>query len=641
MSKVRRFLPIFVVGAIILVIVLITSLNLIPKEQVDNSDEYRIIGYTVNATIQEDNKVLISEVIETEFLIPSHGIFRQIPIYQQARFVEDGKEQTKRYEVEMELLSCPQLADFYTSDGNYVVQVGDAYRYADDYETYELTYVLDLGDDKITSFDQVYYNFIGNQWDTTISNINITISFEKAVENSSMTFYVGTDGGDLVFEEQIVDNTVTFSYNGTLEPYYGITGRTVLEEGFFTTEKQSITPDIIFLCLSVALLIVAVIIYYYKNNKNKIVEIVEFKAPKGITPSDAGYIVDKTVNKGDISSLIVYWANRGYLKIIEEDKEVKFQKLKDSDDSFKVYEKEIFDSLFGENETANLKDKNLKLATAVANAKDGIKFENERFFSPTVSKFKFLLIAIFSIILPVMYYFIAKKVAIDFYSIFICIVLGFVLFGACYLLKYAFDRKLTLSKPLFYLIVIAAALILLGIYVPSAYFLFESYSNPLMVTIFVPLILFWLVVVAIRLNGKIEGEKKEIGRVYGLRNFILHAEKDRLEVLVEENPSLFYEILPYAYVLGISKKWIKKFDEIEVQTPAWYNGTGSFADTHVSFAMITSMLIYNSLLLSSQSILKPTLNSSGKFGGFGGGFGGFGGGGASGGGLGGGGGGRW
>ena len=72
MSKVRRFLPIFVVGAIILVIVLITSLNLIPKEQVDNSDEYRIIGYTVNATIQEDNKVLISEVIETEFLIPIH-----------------------------------------------------------------------------------------------------------------------------------------------------------------------------------------------------------------------------------------------------------------------------------------------------------------------------------------------------------------------------------------------------------------------------------------------------------------------------------------------------------------------------------------------------------------------------------------
>ena len=94
-------------------------------------------------------------------------------------------------------------------------------------------------------------------------------------------------------------------------------------------------------------------------------------------------------------------------------------------------------------------------------------------------------------------------------------------------------------------------------------------------------------------------------------------------------------------ILGISKKWIKKFDEIEVQTPAWYNGTGSFADTHVSFAMITSMLIYNSLLISSQSLLKPNLNSSGKFGGFGGGFGGFGGGGASGGGLGGGGGGRW
>ena len=51
-------------------------------------------------------------------------------------------------------------------------------------------------------------------------------------------------------------------------------------------------------------------------------------------------------------------------------------------------------------------------------------------------------------------------------------------------------------------------------------------------------------------------------RVKGFRNFLLTAEKSRLEALVAENPRYFYDILPYTYVMNISKKWIKKFEDI-------------------------------------------------------------------------------
>ena len=37
-------------------------------------------------------------------------------------------------------------------------------------------------------------------------------------------------------------------------------------------------------------------------------------------------------------------------------------------------------------------------------------------------------------------------------------------------------------------------------------------------------------------------------------------EKDKINELVEENPNYFYDILPYAYVLGVSDKWSKKFE---------------------------------------------------------------------------------
>lgn len=61
-------------------------------------------------------------------------------------------------------------------------------------------------------------------------------------------------------------------------------------------------------------------------------------------------------------------------------------------------------------------------------------------------------------------------------------------------------------------------------------------------------------------------------RVKGFRNFLNTAEKSKLEALVAENPEYYYNILPYTYALNISRKWIKKFENI----PLPENNMGSF-----------------------------------------------------------------
>ncbi len=53
-------------------------------------------------------------------------------------------------------------------------------------------------------------------------------------------------------------------------------------------------------------------------------------------------------------------------------------------------------------------------------------------------------------------------------------------------------------------------------------------------------------------------------KIKGFRHFLITAEKPRLEAIVTENPKYFYNILPYTYALNISKKWIKKFENIPV-----------------------------------------------------------------------------
>jgi uncharacterized membrane protein len=120
------------------------------------------------------------------------------------------------------------------------------------------------------------------------------------------------------------------------------------------------------------------------------------------------------------------------------------------------------------------------------------------------------------------------------------------------------------------------------------------------------------------------------GKIKGFKNFLETAEKDRLESMVVSNPSYFYNILPYTYVLGISNKWIKKFEEINLKAPDWYEGSSTF-----NYATFSSFI--NSTMSSAQSSMSSSPSSSSSSGGGSS----FSGGGSSGGGSGGGGGGSW
>ena len=124
-------------------------------------------------------------------------------------------------------------------------------------------------------------------------------------------------------------------------------------------------------------------------------------------------------------------------------------------------------------------------------------------------------------------------------------------------------------------------------------------------------------------------------KIKGFRDFLKHVEKDKLETLVEEMPTYFYDILPYAYVLGISRKWAKKFEFIPLEEANWYKSNYNGMFNAIAFTRSFSSTISHVSAVSSSRPYQST--SSGYSGG--GSF--SGGGGSSGGGGGGGGGSSW
>ena len=114
-----------------------------------------------------------------------------------------------------------------------------------------------------------------------------------------------------------------------------------------------------------------------------------------------------------------------------------------------------------------------------------------------------------------------------------------------------------------------------------------------------------------------------LGKIKGFKNFLETAEKPQLEEMVMKEPEYYYNILPYTYVLGVSNKWMKKFEDIALEAPKWYYGYSTFDSSSFNNVINSTYASISTAMASSPS------DSSGS------------GGGSSGGGSGGGGGGSW
>jgi uncharacterized membrane protein len=60
-----------------------------------------------------------------------------------------------------------------------------------------------------------------------------------------------------------------------------------------------------------------------------------------------------------------------------------------------------------------------------------------------------------------------------------------------------------------------------------------------------------------------------LGDILGYKDFIVHTDEDKIKVMLEENPELYFDVLPYAQVLGVTNEWENKFKAILIEPPSW------------------------------------------------------------------------
>jgi hypothetical protein len=133
---------------------------------------------------------------------------------------------------------------------------------------------------------------------------------------------------------------------------------------------------------------------------------------------------------------------------------------------------------------------------------------------------------------------------------------------------------------------------------------------------------FWISTVILVLGARKMPARTEAGvqalrQILGFRLFVHKAEKERIRVLAQEDPTIFGRLLPYAMVLGAAKQWAEAFHDLLHQPPDWYVPYGSGTSNYV----FDSRTFINNLgsgmqTVSSTFASTPSSSSSGAGGGY-------------------------
>lgn len=592
---------------------------------------YTIDDYKVNAIYHSNNTIDVKEVINVNFSSNRHGIYRNIP---ETMYVN----RDEKYKLSIKNITV--MNDEYEVDydsGNRVIQIGSADYTIIGPHTYTLTYTIVIPEDYHSDLDFIYYSVLGNNWDTTINHFSFDIQFEKALTEKEMSNIevfsgsLGNQSNDLNVTPIITSTSISGSaYDIGAKQAITIFGK--LRKNYFVGAKQT-TSKVPFVFLGLAILFgLYSLVRCLLLKKTHITPIVNFYPPKDMDPAMVGTIVDESVDQEDLMALIPYWASKGYLTISETSDDLILTKVEDHEPPVLNHQKKIYKGLFKYKDSVKLSKLSSNFGKAMNDAKEALnnEFSGDKKLSKIDHGFVTTILAMICMIVCILFntrYSIVDNLIETILATFTFVILMVMNYSAAASSVFNKNKLGVLKKAL------SVALVLVVVY-----FIYRQTQS------IVSIVSFEFMVIGIvattlpilfssKFNVVSDYFKSVAGDLLGFKDFIEKAEVPQLERLSEENPSYYYDVIPYAMVFGLSEMWTKKFSTIPLAQPDWYDSY--YSDPYTSYfyyRMLTRSMyepIHQNLLDYQTEQMKSTADSMGSsFGGFSGGGAGGGGGGS-------------
>lgn len=561
-----------------------------------HAKSWRVSNFQDNIDVAKDGSAFVTERITLVFVGEWHGIYRKIPIeypgadgtnyklYLHVVTVTNGEGQDLKY-------------DSSVSNGErrlkiFVPDAMDATR------TVVITYEVRNGTRFFADHDEFYWNVTGNDWPVPIDHASATVRFpEYAAGSLRAQAFTGVYGSAEHDASATVDGAAAeFETSHPLPMRGGLTIDIYLPNGIlsqpgaFTRLLWFLGANpVVFLPL-VTLVVMFTLWWLVGRDPDPGMSVAPmYDPPPGISPAEAGTLLDDSIHPRDITSTMVDLAVRGYIKIEETEEKGLVFSHKDyvlhllkpqaqwTGQDLAPHERVMLDNVFAGGSDTRLSDLKNRFYTAVPVIREDI-----------MSQLR------------------TKGM-------------------------YRLDPESANS----YSIVAAIALL-----IPFAILQYLGWADffssmPLLIVALAVSALIWWLFARVMTAKTVKGGRTRVA-VLGFQEFMNRVDKDRLKVMP---PTTFEKFLPFAMALGVEHHWAQAFAGIVQDPPTWYVGPGGYYP-----GMMFNPILFSSSMDSMATnmhqvfISAPRASSTGS-GWSGGGFGG--GGGFSGGGFGGGGGGAF
>lgn len=468
------------------------------------SSEFNIENYEIILDVDKDNIMDVTEKFTV--YIPENrsfnGIYKSIPLWQ--NYYENNNLVSKKVKI-TNLRAIGEKFVLENTDDNIGIRIGSNRVHTNSGQhVYTIKYRCNMGVDLNNNLDELVFNLFNSYDNTKINSLVLMINMPEAISNENVKFVKGMEDISSDVNCEIDGNTI----NAVLNEYLldgPITLKMTLPDGYFVGGTYNYGVICLIICISLIIISILSFVLWIKYGKdyNKKCRTIEFYPPENLDSAQIGYIYGERSMKKLTSALIIELASKGYVEIkeIEKDKYemVNVGKDKSKLNEMSIAEQTVYSELF-------------------RNGDINILCEDRNFAN------------VFNKISKILENMTDKKV------------------------NDSTARKM-MNKTFTLLILSVVAWLSAYVYIKDL----DPRLNWMYVLSFIAIFItgFFTLIMERRTSY---GEMI-IAKIMGFRNYLDIAEKDEIDLMVEKNPNYFYDILPYAYVLNISQKWIEKFDE--------------------------------------------------------------------------------
>lgn len=525
------------------------------------NDTYYLENYFVKVDVSENNIYHVEESFLATFRNKVIPIESGIP-FRHSYVREDGTKVNKRAIIRD--IKVDQYYKLSTEEGIRTLTIGQLDK-TNTKKNYSIQYNYNVGKDTLKDGDEFVF-YLVSHYDVKIDGLSFEVTMPKDFDHDQIKF-VDQNGIEIDnVSYEVNENKIAGKIEGLINSQMAYAIRIDLEDYYFQDCTSNISE---FLILSTIVPIVFVVItlilwFIEKKQRGNTNYHGDFLFNKEINALELEYLYSGHVKDNAIATLLLSLANKGYIELEILKKGYKIKKKREYKEHDRL-EKAFMKELFQEQDVLDRKDLSLSLASIrkiIENSLSDTK-RKKKIFSHPILNFKIVYWMMMFIILSIntVNIFIEYQPSVIFVNILLSTIgYGILFYGVFY--KSRVMEKMIYS--LIGLILIAIPIVLTSY---QAFLVDSSYLFIYFVGILCMLIIFS---VSHLMSNRTRYGKKMYTKIHAYKNYLITSNDSLIEKELYKNPALLYQVLPNAFVLGISDSIVAKFKNKELKQPDWY-----------------------------------------------------------------------